>query len=81
MQSDGRITFKHHQEARNDEAIKATYERNHGEKAPKLLTTGYSYVDFNNPFPKLCLSPSSMNMCVEGYDFDLTVTGEIKFKF
>lgn len=81
MQNDGRITFKHHQEARNDEAIKVAYERDYGEKAPKLLTTGYSYVDFNNPFPKLCLSPSSMNMCVEGYDFNLTVTGEIKFKF
>ena len=81
MQKDGRITFKYHQEARNDEYIKADYEKLKGEKAPKLLTSGYSSVNYADPYPKLCISVGNMNMCVEGYDFELTVTGDIKFKF
>jgi CRISPR-associated endonuclease Csn1 len=80
MNKDGRVTFKFHQEARNDEALKTSYELEYGEKAPKSLTNGYSTIDFVTPYPKLLISTGSMNIIVEGYDFDLTVTGEIKFK-
>ena len=80
MMKDGRVTFKYHQEARNDEQLKIDYEKMHGEKAPKSLTNGYSCVNFVSPYPKLLLSTGNFNMYVEGYDFELTVTGEIKFK-
>lgn len=80
MMKDGRIAFKFHQEARNDERLKSDYEKVYGEKAPKFLTNGYSSIDFIKPYPKLLLSQGSLNMYVEGYDFELTVTGVIKFK-
>ncbi len=80
MNKDGRITFKFHQEARNDDKLKSDYRLQYGEDAPKSLTNGYSSIDVNNPYPKLLLSKDNFNMYVEGYDFDLTVTGEIKFK-
>jgi len=77
LKKDGRITFKMHNEARNDEMLKSDYEIEHGEKPPKTLTNGESYVDFNRPFPKLMLSPLKFNMIVEGYDFKLTTLGKI----
>lgn len=80
MMKDGRVTFKYHQEARNDEQLKIDYEKMHGEKAPKSLTNGCSCVNFVVPYPKLLLSTGNFNMYVEGYDFELTVTGKIKFK-
>ena len=80
MQKDGRITFKFHQEARNDDALNKSYEQEYGEKAPKALTKGYSVIDFNNPHPVLLLSPTNMNFMIEGYDFDLSITGGIVFK-
>lgn len=80
MSKDGRVTFKYHQEARNDEKLKVDYENKFGEKAPKSLTNGYSCVNFEKPYPKLLLSIGNFNMYVEDYDFELTVTGEIKFK-
>lgn len=80
MSKDGRVTFKFHQEARNDEGLKTSYEAKYGEKAPKLLTNGYSTIDFINPYPKLLISTGNMNIIVEGYDFELTVTGEVIFK-
>ena len=64
-----------------EDFVWAAYEKLKGEKAPKLLTSGYSSVNYADPYPKLCISVGNMNMCVEGYDFELTVTGDIKFKF
>lgn len=80
MSKDGRITFKFHQEARNDEGIKSDYEKQYGQKAPGALTNGYSSINFTNPTPKLLVSPGSFDMLTEGFDFELTITGEVKFK-
>ena len=80
MEKDGKVTFKFHQEARNDESIKSDYEQENGIPAPKNLTKGYSSYDVNSPVPKLRLSKNNFNMYVENFDFELTVTGEIKFK-
>lgn len=80
LNKDGRIAFKFHQEAQNDENLKMSYEKHYGEKAPKALTDGYSKINFVYPYPKLLISTGNLNMIVEGYDFELTVTGEIKFK-
>lgn len=39
-----------------------------------------SEVDFMSPQPKLRLSKNNFNMLVEDYNFELSVTGEVKFK-
>ncbi len=68
MANEGRIQFIFHQDARSDDAIKAECGK------------GISQIDVNNPPAKLRLSISNINAYVEGYDFELTVTGEIIFK-
>ena len=68
MAGDGRIKFTFHQDARDDKAISAE------------CGMGISKVDFTKPVARLRLSVGSLDMYVEGYDFELTVTGEIKFK-
>lgn len=68
MAGDGRIRFTYHQEARDDKAISAE------------CGMGISQLDVNKPVARLRLTAGNLNMYVEGYDFDLTVTGEIKFK-
>ena len=68
METDGRIRFTYHQEARDDAAIGAECGK------------GASKVDFNNPVARLRLTVGNLNVYVEGFDFELTVTGEIKFK-
>lgn len=68
LNKDGRIIFTFHQEAREDKAIKAE------------CGMGISKVDVRKPMARLRLSLSNIKICVEGYDFELTVTGEIKFK-
>lgn len=80
MSKDGRITFIHHQEARNDDTLKSDYLQLHGHTAPAALTDGYSSIDFEHPHPKLLLSRQKFNMYVEGYDFEMSVTGKITFK-
>ncbi len=77
MSKNGQVTFKFHQEARNDENLKLDYEKEHGQKAPKSLTNGESFINFINPFPKLLLSPPKFNFVVEGYDFRIKPTGEL----
>lgn len=79
MGKDGRITFQFHQEARNDDQMKEDYRKKHGEKAPASLTNGVSKIDFVNlPTPKLLLSPSNMQMLIEGVDFEVDITGKIE---
>ena len=80
MAKNGQTAFMFHQEARNDDKLKTDYAEKFGTTAPKALTNGYSSVDYQQPHPKLLLSPSSFDMYVEGYDFELTVTGQIIFK-
>ena len=68
MAAEGRVQFLFHQEARDQKTLTALYG------------AGTSQFCQSNPSPKLRLSVSNFNMLVEGYDFELTVTGEIKFK-
>ena len=68
MAADGRIRFTYHQEAREDKEISTE------------CGMGISTIDVNSPAARLRLTMGNLNMFVEGYDFDLTVTGEIKFK-
>ena len=77
MNKDGRVTFKFHQEARNDEMLRKDFEKLYNLKAPKSLTNGESFVEFENPFPKLLLSPSKFNFITEGIDFKITPSGNL----
>ena len=61
----GTFTFRHHQEARSA-----------GDLKPK----GGEYRKGEEYRPIIGLKHTQLNALVEGYDFDLTVTGEIKFK-
>ena len=68
MSQEGRAQFLFHQEAREQKAIK------------EVCGMGASSFNAKSPAPKLRLSVSNFNMLVEGYDFELIVTGEITFK-
>lgn len=79
MGKDGRATFQFHQEARIDEQLKKDYFEQYNEDAPSSLTNGESKVEFAKlPIPKLLLSPSSMQMLIEGIDFKISIDGEIQ---
>ena len=68
MAAEGLVQFLFHQYARDQKTISSIYG------------AGASQFSLSKPSPKLRLSVSSFNMLVEGYDFELTITGEIKFK-
>jgi len=80
MSKDGRLAFKYHLEARNDDKLKVDYRNEFNEEPPKSLTNGYSCVNFSKPYPKLLLSKDNFNMLVEGYHFNITASGQIIFK-
>ena len=80
MFKDGRLAFKYHLEARNDEKLKEDYRLMFKEEPPKSLTNGYSSVDFVTPYAKLLLSKDNFNMLVEDYHFRITSAGKIIFK-
>lgn len=61
----GTLTLKHHQEARPASELKAKNG---------VWTTNEEYR------PVISLLHTQLNAYVEGYDFELTVTGEIRFK-
>ncbi len=61
----GTFTFRHHQEAR---------------PAGELKAKGGEYKQNEEYRPIIGLKHNQLNVLVEGYDFELTVTGEIKFK-
>lgn len=68
MSAEGRVQFLFHQEARDQTSLK------------EICGQGASQFKASEPSPKLRLSLSNFNMLVEGRDFELTVTGEIRFK-
>lgn len=68
MAVDGRVTFIFHQDARDSKLIKAE------------CGDGVSTFDAMHPAAKLRLSASKIKALVEGFDFELSVTGKIEFK-
>lgn len=75
FEKDGRIRFSHHMDSRSLEDLK-TLENKYG----KGYWQGFSTVAFQNPNPKLKLSKDSLNMVVEGYDFNIEMDGRITWK-
>lgn len=61
----GRLTLKYHQEARPAKELKV-------EDGPWKIGEAYR--------PVIRIYYTQLNACVEGYDFELTVAGELKFK-
>lgn len=61
----GRLTLKHHQEARPASELKA-------KSGAWKIDEEYRAV--------ISILHTQLNALVEGYDFELTVTGEVKFK-
>ncbi len=79
MSGDGRVTFQYHQEARNDEKMKEDYKNKFSKNPPASLTNGISKLDFENEVQaKYLLSPSNMNMIIEGINFKITPLGKIE---
>lgn len=75
---DGRATFQHHQEARNDKQLEGDYLEEHKVNPPKSIKNGFSSVDFKKlPVPRLLLSPSNFKFLIEGKDFEILKTGLI----
>lgn len=62
MSANGQVMFRFHQEAR----------------IATEMGAAVSKVDFDDPSPSLLLSPGSFNMLVQDYDFELTISGEVK---
>lgn len=67
---DGRLQFKYHLEARNDNQLLADYSQ-YG----KLGAKGFSSINIEEPWPKLRLSLGNFDFLIEGKDFRITTTG------
>lgn len=73
----GRIMFDYHLEARTDEELtKAFPKETFGQRGKN----GFSEFNYEFPWPRLLLSPSSFNFIVEGRDFNVTPDGLLKLK-
>jgi CRISPR-associated endonuclease Csn1 len=73
FEKDGRIVFGHHLDARSDNQLRSL-EAEYG----KSIYNGFSSVNFEKPWPKLKLAPSSFSFLVQGKDFQIQTSGEIE---
>ena len=65
---DGRLQFKYHLEARNDNQLMEAFPENKYGKVGKI---GFSYFDLELEQPKLRLSRSNYYFLIEGKDFEI----------
>jgi CRISPR-associated endonuclease Csn1 len=73
----GRIMFSFHSEARTDEKLtKAFSKETFGQRGKN----GFSEFNYEFPWPRLLMSPSSFNFLIEGKDFEVKPDGVIVFK-
>lgn len=73
-----RILFQHHLEARDDQKLLIDFPKDSfGTKGKD----GFSSISQDFIAPRLLLTPSNYNFIIEGKDFDLTLSGEVKFRF
>ena len=59
----GQLQFQYHLEARED----------------KVLGTGSTKINFDNPEPRLLLTPGNFTFAIEGIDFIINIDGTIKW--
>ncbi|MDR7130781.1 CRISPR-associated endonuclease Csn1 [Algoriphagus sp. 4150] len=73
-----KIQFQHHLEARDDQQLLIDFPKDSfGTKGKD----GFSSISPDFIAPKLLLTPSNYNFIIEGKDFDLSLDGEVKYKF
>jgi CRISPR-associated endonuclease Csn1 len=73
-----RILFQHHLEARDDQRLLIDFPKDSfGTKGKD----GFSSFSQDFIAPRLLLTPSNYNFIIEGKDFELTIDGEVGFKF
>lgn len=81
--NDGRIQFQHHLEARDDKKLLEAFPENEldlfGNKYGKKGKNGFSEINFENPLPRLLLSPGKFSFIIENKDFKITPDGNIIF--
>ena len=65
----GYLSFLHHMEARSDKELKTIDFKLNG-----------AWCNDDDYRPRMDMYSTAVNVLVEGYDFELTITGEIKFK-
>ena len=68
FESDGRIKLKHHLISGSNTEIKKEHKET-------------SFFDFDNYSPLLRLRGNNWNFAIEGKDFQMSLDGNIKFKF
>ncbi|NVN96259.1 MAG: hypothetical protein HXX18_13370 [Bacteroidetes bacterium] len=74
FEKDGRIRFSFHLDSRTDKQLKEL-ESTYG----KGIWQGFSFVNYENPWPKLKLSIGNIDCLFENYDFKINPDGEITF--
>jgi CRISPR-associated endonuclease Csn1 len=75
---DGRMTLKHHMEARSDEQLLLDFpDKEFGKKGKN----GFSQLQSEFQAPKLMLSKGNLNFIIEGIDFKMQLDGKIDFLF
>jgi len=73
-----RILFQHHLEARDDQKLLVDFPK---ESFGTKGKDGFSSIGQDFIAPRLLLTPSNYNFIIEGKDFDLTLDGELIFRF
>jgi CRISPR-associated endonuclease Csn1 len=74
----GLIQFYHHLEARDDKELMVAYPESEFGKKGK---NGFSQFNYEFSWPRLLMSCGSFNFIIEGKDFIIMPSGEIKFLY
>lgn len=73
----GLLQLQHHLEARDNDALKEAYpEKTYGKRGQN----GFSEINYQEPYPRLLLSPGKQNFWVEGTDFYIKNGNVIEIK-
>lgn len=78
IEGDGRLIFKHHMMAGNEEKIKEYCQETYGAAFENKMVKGISSFEADKVYPKLRLSAGNLNVLVEGEDFELSRLGKIQ---
>lgn len=74
----GTIQFQHHFEARANKDLTIAFPKEqYGQKGKN----GFSELNYDNPWPRLLLAPINFDFLIEKKDFEVTLDGEIVFKY
>jgi CRISPR-associated endonuclease Csn1 len=84
FEKDGRIRFLFHKEAREDKKLTEDFPKDKfdefGNKYGESGKNGFSFLNWENPWPKLKISIGNLNILIEGKDFIIMPDGKISIK-